>query len=54
MEKMIQEIASGMSVIAATDRAAMLKTVENVRNQYQDKIDANPWLQEQLSGQYWD
>ena len=54
MEKMIHEIAAGMTAVAPTDRAAILQTVEKVRDQYQDQITANSWLQEQLSGQYWD
>ena len=53
MEKMIHEIATGMAAVPATDRSAMLQTVERVRDQYQSTIEANPWLQEQLSGQYW-
>ncbi|KAF8946340.1 hypothetical protein BGZ46_005801, partial [Entomortierella lignicola] len=35
------------------DRAAMLRTIEQVRNQYHDRIQSNPWLQEQLAGVYW-
>lgn len=56
---MIQAIAKDYKDIAINDgkdgnRAAMLKRVEQVREQYLERIQANPWLKEQLASIYWD
>lgn len=55
---MIQAIAKDYKDVAIDDdkdenRAAMLKRVEQVREQYIDRIQANPWLKEQLASVYW-
>ncbi|KAG0289078.1 MutS-like protein [Linnemannia gamsii] len=59
IEEMIQAIAKDYKNIAIDDdkdgnRAVMLKRVEQVREQYHDRIQANPWLKEQLANVYWD
>ncbi|KAF8948080.1 MutS-like protein [Haplosporangium gracile] len=59
IEEMIQAIAKDYNDIAIdgdkeSNRAAMLKRVEQVREQYIDRIQANPWLKEQLASVYWD
>ena len=54
---MIQAITENFKVedpAQQDDRGAMLRTIEQVRDQYRDRIQANPWLQEQLTGVYWD
>lgn len=56
---MIQAIAKDYKNIAIDDdkdgnQAAMLRRVEQVREQYHDRIQANPWLKEQLASVYWD
>ncbi|KAG0330295.1 MutS-like protein [Dissophora globulifera] len=55
IEEMIQAISKdfGQQSMQEQDRAAMLSRVEEVRADYRDRIQANPWLQEQLSAQYW-
>ncbi|KAG9071467.1 MutS-like protein [Linnemannia hyalina] len=59
IEEMIQTIAKDYKDITIDgdkdgNRAAMLKRVEQVREQYIDRIQANPWLKEQLASVYWD
>ncbi|KAG0069436.1 hypothetical protein BGZ89_002891 [Linnemannia elongata] len=59
IEEMIQAIAKDYKNTAMDDgkvenRAAMLRRVEQVREQYIDRIQANPWLKEQLASVYWD
>jgi hypothetical protein len=59
IEEMIQAVAENFDQIDTQDptqksRREMLNRIEHVRNQYSDRIKANPWLQEQLAGAYWD
>ncbi|KAG0366080.1 MutS-like protein [Gamsiella multidivaricata] len=56
IEEMIQAITKDyqdQDPVARKDRAVMLQKVEEVWSQYQDRIQANPWLKEQLAGDYW-
>lgn len=56
---MIQALAEGFDQKDSQGRAldkghgAMLHRIKKVRDQYNDRIRANPWLQEQLAGIYW-
>ncbi|KAF9400166.1 hypothetical protein BGZ94_005536, partial [Podila epigama] len=45
---------AGAGNIESLDRGFILEQVAKVRDQYQDKIQANPWLREQLETGYWD
>ncbi|KAF9935116.1 MutS-like protein [Linnemannia zychae] len=55
IEDMIQAIAKDyVNSSMEGNRAAMLKRIEQVREQYYDRIQANPWLKEQLATIYWD
>ncbi|KAG0219648.1 MutS-like protein [Mortierella sp. NVP41] len=54
IEEMIQAIAKDYDGELAGNRAAMLKRIEQVREQYNDRIQTNPWLKEQLASVYWD
>lgn len=59
IEEMIQAVAKSFDQIDTQDltqdksHGAMLHRIENVRDRYNDRIKANPWLQEQLAGVYW-
>ncbi|KAF9288863.1 MutS-like protein [Mortierella alpina] len=53
IEEMIHAITRDYTSELIQDRAAMLQRIDQVRGQYQDRIQANPWLQQQLSGVFW-
>ncbi|KAG0211697.1 MutS-like protein [Mortierella sp. GBA30] len=53
IEEMIQAITKDYGTSPIQSQAEMLQRIQHVRDLYQDKIQANPWLQQQLSGVYW-